>query len=531
MRDTHRAHTRGRRLWLFCTAGLLACVLAIAGCGGGDATLAGSGAGRVAEFVPSRSQVYLEISTDLESGQWRQAADLASRFPIYQDLLRRAKESLSRGKIDFDRDLRPLLGDSAAVAIPDVTRTDDPTVLIVVDIADGKETEVRDLFVRDGSLSNVEREHRGVSIYRSSDIYMAIFDESLVASQSADMVARSIDTRRGGRDASLAGSAKIRQALAGLPDEVLVQGYVDFAEIISGIGAAQRPEVRRQIEASGLSADAGLAMSLSAESDGIRLKAVASKVEGAPQVGVYTPALPAHIPADAVAYLGANDLYNVTRVVLERVSEGNQQTKDQLGQVRGALNFFGLPIEDLKNITSGEVAAAVLPVPSGGRMPDVVAVLTATDGKAAATTLENVRKQLDLLSRTGTANIPSFSQVRLGNGVTGWETRLDGGVSIVHGIDGRNVLLGTSVDAIKSVQSPKARLSEDRGYRDATDQMPSEVQSVMWLNVEQTLKMVQTLAPDEMTDEVMENLRPVRNVAGWSTAGDRPTFEFFITIG
>lgn len=510
------------------TAGLVTGVLAVAGCGS-DATLAGSGTGRVAEFVPARTQVYFEISTDLESGQWKQAGDIASRFPAYQDLLRRARSGLAQNKLDFDRDLRPLLGDSAAVALPTVTTSDDPVVLIAVDIADGKESEVRDLLVRDGSLPDVHREHGGVTIHRSSDVYIAIFDEAVVASQSADAVVRSIDTRRGGADRSMAGSKKVRQALAGLPDEVLVQGYIDVSEIVAGVGAAQRPEVRRQIEASGISADAGLAISLSTESDGLRLKAVASKVANSPQVGLFAPSLTRQIPDDALAYVGADDLYAVIGATLGQLSKDNPALKDQLGQLRGALNLIGLPMEDLRNLTSGEFAAAVLAPSSGTSVPGGVAILEVEDGGKASATFDNVRKQLGLLAG-GNASIPAFDRVRLGNGVVGWEGRLGSDVSIVYGVDDRRAMLGTSVDAVRSVQSPGSRLSDDRAFREATDQMPSEVQSLMWIDVESTLKVVDALAPGQLGAEARENLAPLRSVAGWSTAGDRPTFEVFFTI-
>lgn len=510
------------------TGGLVACVLAIAGCGG-DATLAGSGAGRVAEFVPARTQIYFEISTDLESGQWKQAADLASRFPAYQDMLSQAKSSLSQGRIDFDRDLRPLLGDSAAVALPDVTSSGEPVVLMVVDIADGKESEVRDLFQRDGSLSADRREHGGVSIYRSSDVHIAIFDEALVASPSADAVARSIDARRGGSDRSLAGSKKVRQALAGLPDEVLVQGYIDLAEIVTGVGAAQRPEIRRQIEAAGISTDAGLAISLTTEPDGVRLKAVASAVPNAPQVGLFTPSLTRQVPAGALGYVGAENLYEITGSTLEQMRKSNPDLDDQLGQLRGALNLFGLPMPDLENLTSGEFAAAVLPPASGGSVPGGVVILEAQDEAKASTTLDNVRKQMELL-RGANASIPTFTRVRLDNGVTGWEAPLQPGMSIVHALDAGRVLVGTGVDAVRAVQSPKSRLSDDPAFREATDQMPSEVQSIMWIDVEAVLKVVDALAPGELDAEARENLAPLRNVAGWSTAGERPAFELFFTI-
>ena len=84
---------------------------------------------------------------------------------------------------------------------------------------------------------------------------MAIFFDAPVAPDDLTTFVREVPA-----DSSLALSQMF-------PTRFVDDNTVDFAEIISGIGAAQRPEVRRQIEASGLSADAGLAMSLSAEGE------------------------------------------------------------------------------------------------------------------------------------------------------------------------------------------------------------------------------------------------------------------------
>jgi len=529
MPNVSRAHAGTRRYWLFFTAVLAACVVFIAGCGGEGPTVAGSGAGRVAEFVPAGAQVYFEISTDLESGQWKQAMDLASRFPAYLDLIDDAKDSLSSSNVDFNRDIRPLLGDSAAVAVPDVTQGADPPVLIALDLADGKDADVEDLIVRDPSNRATVREQDGVAIRRLGDVYVAVFDNALVFSSRLDTVVESIDVKRGGSDRSLAGSRKVSDALSGLPDEVLAQGYVDFAEIVTGVGAAQGPEVRRQLEAYGISADAGIAISFSAESDGLRMKAVASKVKNAPELGVYSPRFTGRVPADTVAYIGAYNLYEVGRVTLERLAEGNTATKDQIGQLRGALNLLGLPVDDLKNLTSGEFGAALLPPVSGSGVPGVVGLFSVQDGKEASKSLDNVRTMLGTFAGQD-SQVPAFTRVALDNGVTGWQGKIDSSVSIVYGVDDDLAIVGSSVPAVRAVQSPASRLSDDDAFRAATDQMPSDIQSLLWLDVEDALRLAEAAAPGQLDTPTRENLRPIKNVAGWATAGERPTFEVFVTV-
>ncbi len=529
MPGSNRAHSRRARWWSFAAAVLLVCAVSFAGCGG-DATLAGSGPGRVAEFVPAGSQVYVEISTDLDGGQWRQATDLLGRFPAYRTLLRTAKDTLAAERVEFDRDIRPLLGEDAAVAVPDVTRSDQPPVLLVVDIEKGKQDEVLRLLRRDGTIGDRSRDYRGVTVHSSDGLDLAVFDDCLVASTSPATLDAAIDARKDGGDRSLAGTRKVRQALSGLPNEALAHGYIDLAAIVRSVGARQGPEVRRQIEAIGIDPDAGLAISLSVESHGLRMKAVASKVDDAPVLESFSPSLTEHIPSDAVAYLGAHDLYGMGRAVLARIAEGNSVTQDRISSVRGALTLLGLPPDELKNLLSDEAAVALLPANGSSSLPGAVGILRVGDAGRAAKTLDGVRTSLPVFAGSG-SGLPRFARVGLQNGVTGWEGGLGSGYSVVYGVDRRLALIGSSADVVRSAQSPRSRLSDDQAFRRATDQMPSRVQTIMWIDVDAAVRMADRLSPRSLTGEARRNLAPVRNIAGWSTVGDHSTFEVFATIG
>jgi hypothetical protein len=61
--------------------------------------------------------------------------------------------------------------------------------------------------------------------------------------------------------------------------------------------------------------------------------------------------------------------------------------------------------------------------------------------------------------------------------------------------------------------------------------MPSKVDSLLWLNGEELLTALD--AGGVLKDApagVIANLRPLKNLAAWSTGGDKPTFEAFLTI-
>ena len=99
---------RRRRSVVLLTAALAGSAIAVAGCGGDSES--GSSAGDVASFVPSSSPLYLEVTTDFEGAQWQQVEGLAKQFPGYPKLERTLQRELTAGDVNFDRDIRPLLG-------------------------------------------------------------------------------------------------------------------------------------------------------------------------------------------------------------------------------------------------------------------------------------------------------------------------------------------------------------------------------------------------------------------------------------
>src|SRR5918999_2104921 len=100
----------------------VALALLLAACGGGgDATkttLSG------AEMVPADAPLFLTVDTDLESEQWQTAQDLLDKFPGKERLLDELKEGMSEDDVDFERDVRPVLGPELSVAWLDIENDD-----------------------------------------------------------------------------------------------------------------------------------------------------------------------------------------------------------------------------------------------------------------------------------------------------------------------------------------------------------------------------------------------------------------------
>src|SRR5919108_5507462 len=107
------ARRRGLLAALLCGLALLA-----PACGGGDeetkTTLAG------AEMVPADVPLFASVDTNLESEQWQAAQALLDEFPGKERFLNELKEELADDEVDFERDVRPVLGPEIGVAWLDI---------------------------------------------------------------------------------------------------------------------------------------------------------------------------------------------------------------------------------------------------------------------------------------------------------------------------------------------------------------------------------------------------------------------------
>lgn len=525
------------------TSGVVAVVaaasLAVAGCGGGQAST-GAGAADVAGFIPAGSPVYFEFSTDLGGTQWTQTVALAKRFPGYGKLVTDVTDQLANQKIDFAGQIKPLLGSAAAVGVFDIKglaeNSPDPSVVGAIDLADGKEADFVKLIQTGKDPAKKVGRHDGVDLYGDSNTTFAVLDGTVLVSDTPDRVNRAIDAHRGGDSQTMAGSTRLDDAFAELPDEVLAQGFVDLGAVVrlastagGGTASAGGAAIAEQLKKSGIGADAAIGLSVSAEADGVRIKAVGlgvGQLAGATEP--FTPKLAEKVPADAIAYVGFRNAYSLGAQAIKQIGGQDPQVKKALSQASLVLPLLGINLDDVKGLTSLEHA---LVVTKGATVPGAVLALEVADPAKAGATLDTLSKTAPALIEKSGTKIPAFVKVALANGVSGWQSAITPQAGVVYGVDGNLALIGTLPEAVKQVQAPVSKLTDDPAYQAATRQMPSKVDGLLWINGEELLTTLDGLGVlKRAPKDVIANVRPLKNIAAWSTGGDKPTFEAFLTI-
>ena len=349
-----------------------------------------------------------------------------------------------------------------------------------------------------------------------------------MVSDTKPQLFKALDAHAAGGDKTLAGTSRFTGALAKLPPDVFGQAYFDVGALVQSAGQSQP-----QLGQLGLAdyQNAVVAASVAAEPDGARVKGV---IVGAPDAGVaeFSPTLAAKVPADAIAYLGFNDLAGSITTILDQArSAQSSDTTAQIDALTGQLPaLLGVSVADLAALTSGEHAIVAT---SGSPNPGAALLLKVADGAKATATLDALRVGVPGLLQTFSpqTKLPAWKKAPLAAGVTGWQLPLSPKAGVVYGVDGDLAILGTSVPAVTAVQRPVSPLSSSAAFTAATSGMPDAVTSVLWVNISQAVAAADKLgALKDLPAESVANLRPLKSIAGWTTGGETPTFEVFLKI-
>jgi len=529
----------------------------LSGCG--DTASAGSAAASVAGYIPASSPLYVQVSTDTAGPQWSQLTTLAKYFPEYDTMQAEINKELSRAGVSWQKDLQPLLGEAAALAttkVPDAaevtkgalvdpagaagralaTAADQP-ILAVLQVASGKADQVKALLAdpTNGGLK-AAGDYNGATLYNdpTGGMHVAVAPEALIIGSSESVVKQAIDTHAAGGDQALSGVFRFNNALSLLPKDVFAMAYVNIDEL--GKAASDLLPMAGDLVNGEIKGAA--AMSLTAETNGVRMKAVLVDAPAAATQKAFTPTLTSQAPADSVAYIGFNRLADtVSRAITTAGETASPEVKKQIDTITGQLPvLLGVNGDDLRNLTGGEHAVVV----GGGQpTPSVSLALKTADGAQAEETLSSLSKALPLVlgqfgpsDKMKAAAAKGFKPVDLG-GVKGHELAVNSTGDIVWGVKGDLAVIGSRAAGVSSVlNGTGAGLASNAAFVAATQGMPDQVTGLAWLNVSQAMPMLEKGGAFKGKDGAKERemLSHISGVAAWGTQGANPTVEVFVEM-
>ena len=247
---------------------LLLSVLALTGCGGDDS---GSALDSALSVLPKDTPFAVAVDTDLDGDQFKALDKLVEKFPFngqIKESLRRELEQ-SSGGLDFDKDVKPVLGNPVVVgaASADAITGDSGDIVAAVRAKD--KDKLDDLV--SSQKPQKTGEASGATLYQDGDTVFAVKDD-LVVFANDDAQLKSALERADGDDHFDEDS--FDEGLSGLPDGALVRIYADVEALLkSDPGSADARRIRwiaalRQVGATVTAKDDALDVDFRAHTEG-----------------------------------------------------------------------------------------------------------------------------------------------------------------------------------------------------------------------------------------------------------------------
>jgi hypothetical protein len=528
-------HQRRRLVALLAAIGVVAVVVAVVllvSSGGEDPPSTAA-----AKLVPSNALVFLTVSTDPDRDGGKRAAALGGKLPAFRAVRSTIERRLGsrKGPINFARDVRPWLGDEAALAVLPTSGTVSESE-IVLDVSDRSKAES---FIKRSAGGSSAVKYRGVQIHRYGTVATAFVSGDLIIAPEP-VIHGAID-RSKGRGDSLAKTKLFQQAYDGLPDGRVLDVFISrdgvhrlLAPAGGVLGLAGTVVDQPALEAVGASVTAsGGKAQLTVHTALDQALAKATPATFKP----FSPQLLSDVPSGALAYLGFAGLDRAAGrlLALAGASGVNGAGLAQLAaRARATLERrAGVDLDrDVLSVLRGEAALFVLPaVPA----PTLAVVAKTPDEKRTREALAKLQLPLARLfapPSTGAGQAPTFQDRDIG-GVDAFQLRLTPTVELDYAVFDGKLVIATSLAGIRRIKDHMQSLTDDATFQSVLSGRPSKVTSLVFLDFGQLLSLSERtgLGQDPAYLAVRNDLHRIRAVGVATSAGkDETTAEITIAL-
>jgi hypothetical protein len=358
-------------------------------------------------YMPKNSSVVVAINTNLDSDQAKQVGNLIKKVPQGSVALQRLQQSVTSGSgLDFNNDIKPLLGNDLVVSIPTaqaLNQPNSPTIeAIKVKDAGKAKTAISK------NATKVGTSH-GADIYRdkTGGNLTAVDGDTIVGADTRAL----LDQALANHDGDHMSKDDFNSALDGLDQSSIVRGTADLQSIIaSSPGSAQARKIKY------VSALRDLGFTLAAKSNSVAVN-FQTKTEGLSDsdlpIASGTSSAPV-IKRPAEVNLGIRDPQQIYNFVISSLQAANPQ---QFGQLTAGKQQIGrkLGVDIDKDIVGQLTGNSALSVAADSK-GDFAARADLKDPTAFKASLAKVAKGLPALAKQFGGDPIGVSIPKGGNG-------------------------------------------------------------------------------------------------------------------
>ncbi len=187
--------------WRICSLMMIAVFIAlvIAGCGGKDDK---SPFGQALSYVPEESPLVVAFNTDTDGSQFKDIEALINEVPVAKngrdELIEKALDQMKADDVDFDKDIKPLLGNKAVLSAPDVEGLEGEDQTFILSYVT-KDEKVLDDLLKSGKLDlKKPTKYKDVNVYKDKDgdSVLAVNGPDIVIADDQATIEEAIDTNK-----------------------------------------------------------------------------------------------------------------------------------------------------------------------------------------------------------------------------------------------------------------------------------------------------------------------------------------------
>jgi hypothetical protein len=452
------------------TGVLAATALLAAGCGG----TTGQPASGASTIVPASTPAYLAIDSNAESSQWQTIDGLASKFPDKQKAVGSIKQDLVKNGADWERDVKPALGDELDLAWLDLGNHGEDVVGLTQPKSQAK---FKALVEKSGDKVFYDS-FKGWAVIAPAQKLIDRFEHE---SSTATTV--------------LADDKSFGDSMKRLGNDAVLRAYVNGKSVMQLAHKAGGAQLKPYIDKLG-TLD-WTAARLAATSEGIGFDTIVHGTPGSLFKGSASSSAFSAVPRDALVYLsfhGAKGMF-----------DGLQ------------LRQFSQPLQQLGRIFEGENAIYARP---GGKLPEVTLVSTPTT--LGTPIVDRMVQKL--------AGAPPRA---LNVGGTRVHAMASSGVGLYYADVNGKFVVSDQPQGISGAAGSGKSLSDNSEFRQAkaASGMPDKTSSALYVNIHASVPYVERLAQRHIPAGIARNIAPLRSAVEYAASHTHEVqITFFLRI-
>jgi uncharacterized protein DUF3352 len=249
--------------------------LAAAGCGSGSSSGGKSPLDNALGYMPKTAPVVFTLDTNMNDAQWKSLTANVKKFPFAAQVEDSLKSSISQSGLNYDKDIKPLLGNPLVFSVPTVQTAlaSNSEVVGAIEVKDksklGKLLSSGQDLHKDGTAS-------GATLYKSSSDNTELAQDGnvLVIANDRQQVVAALQQRD--RSDRLT-EDQFNSSLSGLPSDAIFRVYVNAQSLLNGSPAsatARKVKWVGALQTVGLTASSkndGIAIDFNAKTDSSQL--------------------------------------------------------------------------------------------------------------------------------------------------------------------------------------------------------------------------------------------------------------------